>query len=62
MERIELIYEVQLPILEKRIWYLPNHKMRVIPGCKLDKYSYFTLNDLNFDMKIRNQKFEHKVY
>ena len=30
MERIELIYEVQLPVLEKRIWYLPNHKMQVI--------------------------------
>ena len=61
IERIELIYEVQLPVLEKRIWYLPNHKMWVSSGCKLDKYSYFTLNELDIDIKIRNQKFEYKV-
>ena len=61
MDRIELIYEVQLPVLEKRIWYLPNHKIWVSSGCKLDKYSYFTLNELDIDIKIRNQKFEYKV-
>ena len=61
IERIELIYEVQLPVLEKRIWYLPNHKMWLSSGCKLDKYSYFTLNELDIDIKIKNQKFEYKV-
>mgnify|MGYP002623969434 FL=1 len=61
MDRIELIYEMQLPVLEKRIWYLPNHKIWVSSGCKLDKYSYFTLNELDIDIKIRNQKFEYKV-
>ena len=60
-DRIELIYEMQLPVLEKRIWYLPNHKIWVSSGCKLDKYSYFTLNELDIDIKIRNQKFEYKV-
>ena len=61
IERIELIYEVQLPVLEKRIWYLPNHKMWLSSGCKLDKYSYFTINELDIDIKIKNQKFEYKV-
>ena len=61
IERIELIYEVQLPVLEKRIWYLPNHKMWLSSGCKLEKYSYFTVNELDIDIKIRNQKFEYKV-
>ena len=61
IERIELIYEIQLPVLEKRIWYLPNHKMWLSSGCKLDKYSYFTLNELDIDIKIKNQKFEYKV-
>ena len=60
-ERIELICEIQLPVLEKRIWYLPNHKMWLTSGCKLDKYSYFTLNELEIEIKIKNQKFEHKV-
>ena len=32
-DRIELIYEIQLPVLEKRIWYLPNHKIWVSSGC-----------------------------
>ena len=61
IERIELIYEVQLPVLEKRIWYLPSHKMWLSSGCKLEKYSYFTLNELDIDIKIKNQKFEYKV-
>ena len=61
MERIELIYEIQLPVLEKRIWYLPNHKMWLSSGCKLEKFSYFTLNELDIDIKIKNQKFEYKV-
>ena len=60
-DRIELIYEMKLPVLEKRIWYLPNHKIWVSSGCKLDKYSYFTLNELDIDIKIRNQKMEYKA-
>ena len=28
-ERIDLIYELHAPTLEKRIWYLPEHKMWV---------------------------------
>ena len=58
LDRIELIYELKLPVLEKRIWYLPQHKIWVSSGSKLDKYPYFTLNELDIDIKIRNQKCE----
>ena len=61
LERIELIYEMHLPVLEKRIWYLPNHKMWLSSGCKMDKFPFFTLNELDIDIKIKNQKFEYKV-
>jgi WD40 repeat protein len=61
LERIELIYEMKLPVLEQRIWYLPAHKIWVSSGCKLDKYNYFTLNELDIDIKIKNQKFECKA-
>ena len=60
-ERIELIYEVHVPTLEKRIWYLPEHKIWVCSGSKLEKYSYFTLNQLDIDIKFKSKKFEYKL-
>ena len=60
-ERIELIYEVHVPTLEKRIWYLPEHKMWVCSGSKLDKYSYYTLNQLDIEIKFKSKKFEYKI-
>ena len=60
-ERIELIYEVHVPTLEKRIWYLPDHKIWVTSGTKLEKYSYFTLNQLDVDIQFKSKKFEYKL-
>ena len=60
-DRIELIYEVLVPTLEKRIWYLPEHKMWVCSGSKLEKFSYFTLNQLDVDIKFKSKKFEYKI-
>ena len=60
-EQIELIYEVLVPTLEKRIWYLPDHKMWVSSGTKLDKFPYFTLNQLDVDIQFKSKKFEYKL-
>ena len=60
-ERIELIYEVLVPTLEKRIWYLPEHKIWVCSGTKLEKFSYFTLNQLEVEIKFKSKKFEYKI-
>ena len=60
-ERIELIYEMMVPTLEKRIWYLPDHNMWVCSGTKLEKFSYFTLNQLDIEIKFKNKKFDYKI-
>ena len=60
-EKIELIYELPVPTLEKRIWYLPEHKIWVSSGSKLDKFSYYTLNQLDIEIKFKNKKFEYKA-
>ena len=57
-DRIELIHEMIMPVIEKRIWYLPEHKIWVSSGCKLEKYPYFTLNELDIEIKVKNQKIE----
>ena len=45
-DRIEVIYEMTTPVLEKRIWYLPEHGIWVSSGSQLEKYSYYTLKKL----------------
>ena len=57
-DRIELIYEMQTPALEKRIWYLPEHGIWVSSGCQMEKYSYYTLNELDIEFISNNQKYE----
>ena len=57
-DRIELIYEMTTPVLEKRIWYLPEHGIWVSSGCKMDKFSYYTLNELDIEFTSNNQKYE----
>ena len=57
-DRIELIHEMQMPILEKRIWYLQEHNLWVTSGCKLENYNYYTLNELDIEFKYYNQKYE----
>ena len=59
--KIELIYEIHVPSLEKRIWYLPEHDMWLTSGTKLEKFSYFTLNQLDIDIKFKSKKFEYKL-
>ena len=60
-ERVELIYEVQVPTLEKRVWYLPEHNMWVSSGTKLEKFSYFTLNQLDIEIQFKSKKFDYKI-
>ena len=57
-DRIELIYEMATPALEKRIWYLPEHGIWVSSGSQMEKYSYFTLNELDIEFVFNNQKYE----
>ena len=54
----DLIYELQLSVLEKRIWFLPNHNIWVSSGCKLNNYDYFTLNELDIELEYHNQKYQ----
>ena len=54
----DLIHEIQLPFLEKRIWFLPEHNIWVSSGTKIPGYNYFTLNELDIEVKQHNQKFE----
>ena len=54
----DLIHEIQLNFLEKRIWYLPEHNIWVSSGCKIPGYDYFTLNELDIEFKHHNQKYE----
>ena len=57
-DRIEVIYEMTTPVLEKRIWFLPKHGIWVSTGCQLEKYSYYTLNELDIEFISNNQKYE----
>ena len=54
----DLIHEIQLNFLEKRIWYLPEHNIWFSSGCKIPGYDYFTLNELDIEFKHHNQKYE----
>ena len=54
----DLIHEMQLPFLEKRVWFLPEHNIWVSSGCKMPGYDYFTLNELDIEVNHHNQKFE----
>ena len=57
-DRIELIYEMNTPVLEKRLWYLPEHGIWVSSGCKMDRFPYYTLNELDIEFTSNNQKYE----
>ena len=57
-DRIELIHEMKVPVLEKRIWYLPEHNMWVSSGMKIEKNLYYTLNELDVEFELHNQKYD----
>ena len=57
-DRIEFIHEVQLPVLEKRVWFLPEHNIWVSSGCALEKFNYYTLNELDIEFEHYNQKYQ----
>ena len=57
-DRIEFIFEIKTPVLEKRIWYLPEHNIWVSSGSKMDKFPYYTLNELDIEFVLNNQKYE----
>ena len=57
-DRIEFVHEILLPTLEKRIWFLPEHNIWVSSGCKLDKFNYYTLNELDIELEHHNQKYQ----
>ena len=54
----ELVHEMQLPFLEKRIWFLPEHNIWVSSGCKMNFSNYFTLNELDIELEHHNQKYQ----
>ena len=55
---IELLFEITLPILEKRIWFLKNHNIWVTSGSKLPDFDFFTLNELDIELQYDGQKYE----
>ena len=55
---IELLYEITLPILEKRIWFLKYHNIWVTSGSKLPDFDFFTLNELDIELQNDGQKYE----
>ena len=57
-EHVELLYEITLPILEKRLWYLKNHNIWVTSGTKLPKFDFFTLNELDIEFHHNGQRYE----
>ena len=59
-DRIEFIHELYLPVLEKKIWYLREHNIWVCSGAKLDKFPYYTLNELDIEFEFHSQKCESK--
>ena len=56
--RTELIYELHTPVFEKRCWYLPEHNVWFASGSKLDKYTYYTLNELDVEFELKSQKYD----
>ena len=57
-DRFDLIHQIQTPILEKRIWYLPEHNVWFSSGLKLPGYSYYTINELDIEFEYHNQKYD----
>ena len=54
----ELVHEIQLNFLEKRIWFLPEHNIWVSSGCKAKGLDYYTLNELDIELEHHNQKYQ----
>ena len=57
-EHVEFLYEITLPILERRLWYLKNHNIWVSSGSKMPKCDFFTLNELDIEFNYNGQKYE----
>ena len=57
-DRIELVHEMKMPTLEKRIWYLPEHNIWFSSGSKLEKFTYYTLNELDVEFEFHGQKYD----
>ena len=57
-DRIELLHEMHMPCLEKRVWFLPEHNIWFSSGSKLDKFGYYTLNELDIEFEHYNQKYK----
>ena len=55
---IELVHEMKMPTLEKRIWYLPEHNIWFSSGSKLEKFTYYTLNELDVEFEFHGQKYD----
>jgi WD40 repeat protein len=54
----ELKYEIVTPTLQKRVWYLQDHNVWFSAGKKNDLDKYFTLNELDLEFELKNQKIE----
>ena len=57
-DHVELLYQLDLPVLEKRIWYLKYHNMWLSAGMKLPKFNFYTLNELDIELQCKRQKYE----
>ena len=54
----QLVHEIQLPFLEKKIWFLPEHNIWVSSGSKISGSNHFTLNELDIELEYHNQKYQ----
>jgi WD40 repeat protein len=51
-------YEIVTPVLQKRVWYLPEHDVWFSAGMKGENDRYYYLNELDIEFEIKNQKME----
>ena len=57
-DRFDLIHELPTPVLEKRVWYLPEHNVWFSSGSKLPGNSFYTINELDIEFEYHNQKYD----
>jgi WD40 repeat protein len=51
-------YEIMTPVLQKKVWYLPDHDVWFSAGMKAENERYFYLNELDIEFELKNQKWE----
>lgn len=54
----EFRYEITTPVLQKRVWFLPDHNAWLSTGMKKEEDKIFHLNELDIEFEYKNSKWE----